>query len=358
VDPNRWGCSTIGCAQRAIALWLFCLVAVTVALIDFGARNEQLALWMDREREARVRQARSTFVHKGFYDTVMDQMLLDDVPNADFSKGGVCLIGSSTVVVATRLWDLPVDQRRLIHNFGFPGTCHALQFHWLRYLIEHRQMLRAGGDKTLVIVGTHYGSANCKDEPRDPFPYSLRRYGLYDFDRDQGIRSVPIHPLRRSIEIEKARIPGFLAAWYHFATVHVQLILGIDPAPCRVHRPNEYNDFSRKSVMGSNWERKVDIQVAEFGRMVDYIRDRKARLVVVLLPLGSWDNQIPFEGRYNAAMTTLCRAKGVPLYDWSRMLDDEDFGDASHVNLLGTDKLHPALLDIGLRHLRAVGAIQ
>jgi hypothetical protein len=46
------------------------------------------------------------------------------------------------------------------------------------------------------------------------------------------------------------------------------------------------------------------------------------------------------------------------LHDWTKLLDDEEFGDSSHNNVQGAEKLHQAFLDLALPHLRATGALR
>jgi len=335
--------------RSAFAVCLLGVVVATTAIIDTGARNKGLALWMDREREARVRDERRVFTHKGFYDSSMDQMLLDELPNADYSRGSVCLIGSSNIMSSTRLWELPDEQRALIHNYGLPGTCHALHFHLLRFLIEQQQLLRAGGDKTLVIFGITYSNIHCTDG------YLLNRSGLYTFDKAEGIRAAPVHPLKRWLITEKSRIPGFLFACREFAVAGAAKLAGLPLGSRRVHDRDDLNKFWREYV-GVDWEQSLQTQIAVFERTLEYLKARHVRIAVILLPCPSWDGELPFRAHYNPEVARVCSASGVPLHDLSRMLDDEEFGDGSHVNLYGMDRLNSAILDIAMPHLRALEA--
>ena len=45
------------------------------------------------------------------------------------------------------------------------------------------------------------------------------------------------------------------------------------------------------------------------------------------------------------------------MYDWSRMIGDEDFGDSNHLNLDGMEKLQRAFLEIALPFVRSTGAL-
>jgi hypothetical protein len=109
--------------------------------------------------------------------------------------------------------------------------------------------------------------------------------------------------------------------------------------------------------MGDNWEADMDGQLREFGQMVDYLAERQVKIAVVLMPMGSWDQNLPYQARYNAAMTALCREKNVPLYDWAALLDDEEFGDQAHANYLGAEKLTQRLAELALEHLVETGTL-
>jgi hypothetical protein len=141
-----------------------------------------------------------------------------------------------------------------------------------------------------------------------------------------------------------------------FAIEHLERAVGIDPAPVRRLDPQKYNAFWRR-IMGDQWESGLDSQLVEFARMIDFLRDHGVHVGVVLFPLPSWEDNLPFEARYNLEMTALCRLKDVALYDWSRKLADDDFGDDVHVNASGAEKTHRALLDLAAPHLRRIGEL-
>ena len=132
--------------RRAIALTILGIVLALTCALDLVARNRSLTFRMEQEYADWVRPTRE-LRHIGAFDTTVDRILLDEWPNADYSRGSVCVMGSSTAVVATRLWELPEAQRALIHNYSFAGTCHKMHFQLLRYLIEHENLLKAGGAK-------------------------------------------------------------------------------------------------------------------------------------------------------------------------------------------------------------------
>jgi len=101
----------------------------------------------------------------------------------------------------------------------------------------------------------------------------------------------------------------------------------------------------------------MQTQVREFASMTDYLQSRGVRVVVVFLPLGTWDDSLPFEREYIDAITEVCRRQSVTVVDWSKLLDDEDFADSNHPNPYGVDKMQPRFLNIALDFLRSSHAL-
>src|SRR5262249_41779687 len=147
------------------------------------------------------------------------------------SQRSVCLIGASTLAVATRLWDLPDDQQRIVHNLAIPSTCHTMHLQILKYLIDYKDLLRAGPDKTLVVLGVTYHCALCKDGPHVPFVASATKYGHSAYDRPLGLRPGPAHAMLQWVRTERSRIPVFLRRCLELAVVHVKMALYIAPGP-------------------------------------------------------------------------------------------------------------------------------
>src|SRR4029077_3830429 len=71
----------------------------------------------------------------------------------------------------------------------------------------------------------------------------------------------------------------------------------------------------RSEWLGPNWKQTMDGQVREFEAMTDYLQSRGVRLVVAFLPLGTWDDGLPFQRAYVEAMTEVCRQKSVLTVD-------------------------------------------
>ena len=251
-----------------------------------------------------------------------DQLLLSELPHADFSKGGVYLFGASNVVSVTLEHRTSTEQ--YVHNFAVQSTNPEMLFQLVQFLVEHEGLLMAGGDRNMFIIGESYQHAGIDYGVRNNGKYFsalLARHGVYSGSKDGGI-VMRVSPLVRLLIAERVHIGGFINAlcpdidsWnMHFRS----------DIPVRRHDPVAYH-ANLTELMGDEWESKLSTQAAYFGQLLDYVRARGASVVVVLLPLGSWQQDLPYGRRWNEEIVGLCKSKQIELRDWSQMLDDDDF---------------------------------
>ena len=90
---------------------------------------------------------------------------------------------------------------------------------------------------------------------------------------------------------------------------------------------------------------------------MDYLQQHKIPTVVMLMPEGTWESKIPFDQEFNDQVLEVCRSRGVRVYDFRRLLDDEDFTDSTHPAAAGAEKLDAAVLPFCLDHLRSTGLL-
>jgi len=343
--------------QGLMACSLLCAIFGTFIALDLAARNERLERQLTSGRGEALRRSKGIFSDTGYFIDFEDRLVLDEIPSADFSRGSVDLIGSSNMKWATHFRNLPSDQRSLIHNFSFGACGHTQQFHLVRYLVEQCNLLQAGGDKTLLVLGVSYHNALPSYDPDGFFVNLWKRHGLYTYDPAEGMSPVPVNSLYRRYYISKVRIAGFLSAVGRAARTGLRRLWRDDReiAP-RQHDAEIYNRYRRERYE-KDWDLMLAEQSAVFDAMLDYLRSRNVNIVVILLPQGSWEANLPFEANYGSVIRDICHSKGVPLLDWSDRLDDDDFADSNHLNLLGIEKLHEAFLDIAIPHLRRTKAL-
>ena len=268
-------------------------------------------------------------------------------------RAGWYLFGMSNLKVATRFWELPDEQRALIHNYALASCNHGFQFQFLRYLVEDAGLLAAGGEKNMVIFGVSYHCAS--SDSSEFFPKLWSRHGLFKYDPKLGIMAVKVNPWWRYIHFERDRMAGCLTALFHISVHPVMLKSGLR-SDMRKHDPASYNAL-RKEFMGSNWKTDMRTQIGQFSAMVDYLLERKVRVVIVFLPQGTWEDNLPFERAYKEQVLQAFQGRAVPVLDWSKRLDDDDFADSGHANPNGVDKLQAWFLEIALPFLRSMHAL-
>jgi hypothetical protein len=343
--------------QSLISLLLFSTVALTAVGLDLLARNEPLARLLKNLEWHYYEETRTLFhdVDAGYFIDFNDRMVNEELPAADYSKGGVYIIGASEAKLAVTFRDVVPQLRGLIHDYGIATGDHSREFQFLRYLIEHDRLLRAGGNKTLVCFAVSYHDI-INATASDQYIANLwERHGLYHYSLEEGIQPLAVNPVWRFIHFEKVRISGFM----HQIGKNLML-----EYYCRFYSatklerkldPQLYNQ--ERAGLEPRWGEMLDQQLSEFGQAMDYLRTRGVHMVVVLLPQGSWEDNLPFEREYSKRVNNLCRTKQVPLEDWSRMLPDEDFGDSTHVNVFGMEKLTSRFLELAIQFLHSTQAM-
>jgi hypothetical protein len=343
--------------QALVGLFLFLLVTSLFAGLDLLTHSKDLAAWLDRQEEESSRQTRKTLLHVGYWQTMDELWIYGELPHLDVSKGGVYLLGASDVQCATKLWELSPDLQALIHNFGISDSNPKGELVELRYLIENRGILTAGGEKSLVVLGADYHTARHPSQLLSAaFIDNWERRGLFVCDPQNGIRAVPVNAISKCLDFEVTRAGAGLARfrnlffhqfirWRHHGT-----------EPPRTHDLTFYTVNCRRE-MGSDWKEKIEAYIQTFGETLDYLVAQHVQTRVILMPQGSWYDDLPYEQEFREQIRTLCAGKQIPVSDWSTMLTDEDFADSIHPNVYGMEKFHPAFLKIALSFLRSTHAL-
>lgn len=331
-------------AQACLTGLLLLIICGSCLGVDYFARSPLVAKWLMSSELREWKHKNLQHQHRMYFADFEDRLLLDELPQADFSKGGVYFIGASNVKVSIMPWLLSDNLRQRVGNYGFSASTPAQQFQFLRYLVEHKG-LAVAGDKTLVVLGLFYGTAyTAEDRPNATFFEKLfGRHGLFTYTQADGIAPVPMSGLERTLRIEKVRCAGFLDALCHLGTKSSY-------KPTK-HDPEAYRKY-RIDFLGENWREGMSSQVAELGKMIAYLRARGVRVMVIYMPQATWHDSLPHPAEFRKQTESLCQACDIPIVDFSKLLADGDFYDSTHANYVGQHKLHQAMMEIVDRHLR------
>ncbi len=316
------------CAGAAGAAWL---AHATPVIANLNAREEALH-----------RESDGILFYSGGYIDDGDFVLLSELPNADFSRGGVVFVAASEMRTTIMPWRLPPEERARIHNFALGDMRHREVRHFVRLLVEEKGLLRAGGGRTTVILGLSHLMAREKnlDAPLDRYTQQLfERHGLYTYDWDKGVHGADIGALERSLRLGRDAANRFLRAL-------IERPSRVRPIEDREWRINHTN-----TIMGESWRERMPQEIEDLAATIDYLRAHNVRVVALYPPIGSWQAEMPYEAAYRAMVLPMLEAHGAELVDFSDYLDDDEFGDDVHVRHGPQLRLHEAYRALALRLL-------
>ncbi|HOD80627.1 MAG: hypothetical protein BWX88_02925 [Planctomycetes bacterium ADurb.Bin126] len=341
--------------QLATSLALLATVGGIWLALDVLARRHQEAFVANAQ--AQWKRINGRYYHTaGLHDTV-DYVMLEDLPRGRYDLGGAYYIGGSNMMTAVNPWVLDPPIRQLVHNWALPGANHQQQFLFLRYMVEQEGILRAGGDKNLVVLGACYGLAAdvSQNENKRVLSSSFAKQGLYDFDLDSGLRRIQCHPLERWLRIEKFRCAVFVRRMLARAGLMKDRTLeGFAPA-----LPPDGETYRKYWIdyMGPDWQANMDRQVEILREMIRYLRQRGVHMVVVQTPVAGWHKGLPYVEAYAERLHRVCGEEEVRLMDLSGLLNDTHWADSSHPNYAGSVLLHDRIIPLATDHLRRLGLI-
>jgi hypothetical protein len=354
LSPQSPNGAAAGRLATRIAMLLLSVTGGTCLILDAMANLKPVQDWMRTVawQQSKSKKQIPLFCWNEHFIDYEDRLLHKEIPSADFSEGGVFFMGASNMKWALKLWDLPAETRPFIRNFAFGGSKHSDQLDLLRYLVERQGFLRAGGEKTLIVLGVNYRNAHharLDGEGRSEYFERLwTRHGFYVVEPDGSIRPSGLSGLARQVILERTKITGLLKELANLAFV-----------PLKSIRVQDRQAYSRiwADAMGPRWEEMIRVETAAFAGMVAYLQRRNVRIVVVRLPVASWEDDLPFERTYIHQIRSICESSGIQIYDFSRLLDDDDFADSIHLNPVGIEKFQRAVIGIALNHLHSTGTL-
>jgi hypothetical protein len=214
--------------------------------------------------------------------------------------------------------------------------------------------LQAGADKTLIVYGTSFLNIRpTQDDAASVFTNMWRRRGLYRYDFDAGIQPEPLNDLVRRYIVRKGRYASLVQGCLE------RFARSIVPKALRRRKtPQDSESFAAdyQRRLGPHWQEHLTEHRADLQQLADYVKREKVNVAVVLLPLASWHQRLPYPREYKAMIEEFCTRNGVALYDLSGIAEDDDFVDHIHMNQHGLPKSDAALMTIARTFLKKTGA--
>ena len=340
-------------AQRVQAVYALAVLALligTCVVTDLLARNRALERWLTATMSELVEGNGKVFSYTGNFIDFEDRVMLEEVPQTDYSKGGVYFFGTSDMKLAFQTWDLPENERRLVHNYGIGAADHSMQLRFIEYLTTYHKFLTAG-DRDLVVFGAALQNAVGDADLRRYFLEELGRWGLFTIAKDGVIAPASIGRIARWVQIEKARSTGFI--WNLGRLARDWSLTKSGRGQSRPRDPNSYHLFWAE-IAGPQWRRSIDTQLESLKEAIELVRSRHADVMVMLLPQATWMDGLLFKSLYDAEVRTLCQRTSTPLTDFSRAIPNEEFVDSSHWGAEGQQQFRDLIIPEILAHLRRI----
>lgn len=326
--------------RRKLSLALAAAMIVTVVLGDIMAHSSPVIPNHVKREQQRQHDMNGVWLYDAGYLDEADYLLLGQIPNDDYSRGGVYFIGDSQTAVSLMAWRLPPEEQALIHNYGVGALRHRDVYHLVRMLVEDFNLLQAGGEKTTLVLGLSYYLARPEREGVT-LKYYVERHHLYSYD-ERGMHPAPLTPLERMAIVERDYVQRFLAT-----------ALGARQSRVTVYLPDQQTAEGR--LVEGDWRAAMHRELGYLAALLDYLRARDVNVVAFFPPSGSWEEAVPYEAAYREAVMPLLEHRGVQLIDQGDWLADADFADGNHPTYAVQLDLHERNRAIALEALQGMG---
>ncbi|HYV20226.1 MAG TPA: hypothetical protein VFC25_14470 [Verrucomicrobiae bacterium] len=335
-----------------VALSLVATVAATAVAVDLLSRFRPLADRIQARDLARFVRGEEFFPNRGNFIEFEDRLLVDEIPNADYSHGGVYFFGASDLKWALATWELPAEEQPFVGNYGVGALSHVFELQFLRFLIEDEHLLEAGGDKTRIILGVSWSNA-VSWAPEAYFGPLWRRHGLYTYTADGGIHQASQSRFGRWLRTERAHCSGFIGGGFNRLARGLMTGLGLPlEAADAIKDPAEISAWVRTHTHLP--EASVEKQVRAFDDLLAYLQAQGVGVTVVFLPHRRAFDELPLVGVYHDEVTRICRARSVETVDLTHALSEDEFWDMGHPNYRGLQKTNAALMQVAAPHLARI----
>ena len=332
----------IGKTHILISALVLAVSVATCAALDIAANSPRVAHWFDQRGSIKARALNRAFVNQGVFGDAFNGLLLVDAPETDFSAGGVYFFGSSNLLFVAQFNDLPPEQRKVIHNFGFPEANPTQIFQLIRYVDQAHGLLSRAPERTHIVLGLSENDLLSDTKGMSFLGSGLHDTGVFTYDPVQGIAPAPMSSWKRALTIRKLR-------WYDLVQQFKRL--GERRPPAQTDVPGFRLELKR--FIGTAAPDATTRETAELGRLFDYLKARNVSVSVVRLPKGSWAEGSVLDEAFTRDIPPLCASRGVPILDLSHFLRDDEFMDARHPTFRGAQRERDELVKFALTQLQS-----
>jgi hypothetical protein len=338
--------------QLSVGLALLATVVLTSLCIDLLSRSARVKDFTEKAELERFKSGGGLFMNRGGFIEFEDRVLLDEIPNSDFSRGGVFFFGTSTMKWGLKTWELAPAERALVHNFAIGASNHTFVAQFIRYLVEYQGLLQGGGDRVYVVLGCFWTMG--KEWGDGYFTKLWGRYKLFQSDERYGIRPADLGTVRRAWRVEQARLAGFVSqnAWRVARYVASSAGLRMQVDRERLIGEAEIRRRAIETATIPGWENELKSQLAELRDLLHYLQERGVSVTIVLLPTRADYDDLPVPQQYNSELRVVAAESRVQFVDLSKLLSNDEFVDVHHANYRGLEKLHQALMSLVRPHLK------
>jgi hypothetical protein len=345
-------------SQLSLAILFFVVLLAVWGSASFASHNAWIrqVLLNNQEHVAETHFRMVVDYKVGFADSP-DRLLVDVLPDADYSHGGVYFFGSSVMQATFYEPLLPVEVRKDLHNYSILSMNYYEQFQFIRYLIEKRGLLSAGPEKNLIVLGLSYFDTNPKHLGylnEKYLPELFGRQGVYDYDYTMGIADKPLSTLERFCRLEWYRAGAWLRALARNSEVRMS------PATRPLHYDDDSIEVARTWVRShglcAESSKDLDFQLQALHDMLEYLNAHGVRTVAVVLPMATWTKGMREIDDYLQRVHAICYDTHVQLYDLHEQIADDNFCDLTHLNYQGTQLFTPQLADLVMKQWKQAPA--
>jgi hypothetical protein len=287
------------------------------------------------------------YVDRLFFSTESDRLLFDQLAFDDYSHGGLYFVGASLMRRSLCTWEWPEQDRAYAHNYAISGSSLLEQSQFLKFLVEKKGLLKAGGSKTAVAWELAFQAANESDsfefhQVDDATKAWMNQRFLLRYNRQTGLDLGTHLPLIANTVMEERRAESVSNWLLGQSGLEVSYpVLEMQPKPdAATTRAYWLRRF------GPDWKSSMDQQLAAMIGEITDLQQRGVHVVAVLMPRAGWQTGFEPSTRFIEKVVPMLKSKSVEIFDASQGLTEADFSDTSHLTLSGVTKIQPALLSV------------